>query len=297
MNDVLTPSTDTSKLRRIRAVNRTGITPAKLGDKPEVRWIKVYKLRINDDYQRGLSERGIKLIRRIVGNFNWSKFHAPVVVQITPDTGSDDDTYEVLDGQHSATAAASHGSIPEIPCVVVKADTLIEKADAFVGLNKEKVQMTPIQVFWASVSAGKEEAVETALGAQQAGASIVKRMPPYGDFSPGETVSVATLMAIAKRGGSIYVKRVLEPGVRAGLAPIGMDFIKAFDHLLLKEGPLKLQGDYEELSWKISQVIRRHEIQDLLDTAIKMKRLGGETIGYNLAELLKREIDGKENQS
>lgn len=291
MSDVLTPTTDLSKLRRIKAINRGATKPATLGPKPELRWIKVHKLRVNDEYQRGMGERSMRLIRKIIGQFDWARFHAPVVVQITPDTGQDDDTYEVLDGQHSATAAASHGAIPEIPCIVVTADTLTEKAQAFVGLNKDKIQMTPVQVFWAQVAAGDEDALDVLEGARAAGATIVKRMPPYGDFETGETVSVSTLLKIAKRGGAGFVRLALEPGVMAGLAPIGMDFIKAFEHLLLLEGPTKLKGPYEEVVMLISQAIRRNEPEELLDLATKHKRATGDTIGLCLAKIIKREID------
>lgn len=282
---------DVSLLRRIKVINRKGITPAAVGNKPNIRWIKIHKLRVNDTYQRSLSERGIKLIKRIISNFNWAKFHVPVVVQITPDTGLDDDTYEILDGQHTATAAASHGGIFEIPCMIVEAGTLMEKADAFVGLNKNQIRMTSIQTFWAEVTSGKEDAVEALRGAQLAGAKIVKRPPPYGDFEVGEVASPAALMRLAHIGGAAYVKRVLEVGVAAGLAPIGIHFINAFELLLLKSGNLKLEGPYEEIKWKVAQAVRRLDVGDLMDSAQKMKRSDGETLAYNLALILKREVD------
>jgi hypothetical protein len=283
-------TSDPNSLRRIKVINRAGIKPALVEDKPELRWIKLYKLRVNDAYQRSLAERSMTLIRKIISGFSWSKFHAPVVVQITPDTGTDDDTYEILDGQHTATAAASHGSIYEIPCLVVKASSLSDKAEAFVGLNSDKVRITPIQVFWAKVTAGQEDAIDVVAGMEKAGAKVIKRMPPYGDFQIGETLSVTTLLKLASNGGVPYVQRVMETAVRAELAPVTMDFIVAIDHLLLKKGHLKLDGEYDDLSWKIAHVIRRIGSEELLDAATKAKRIAGETLGYNLASVIKREL-------
>lgn len=291
MSTVTATMTPVSNLRRIKAINRKGITPAKLGTPPEMKVIKVHKLRVNDDYQRQMSDRGMRLIRSIIETWDWTKYHPPIVVQITPDTGLDDDTYEVLDGQHTSTAAASHGGIHQLMCLVVEAGTLIEKAEAFVGLNKNKVQISSIQTFWASVTAKHEDALEVVRGAQLAGAQVIKRPPPYGDFEVGECSCPTTLLNLAKRGGYIYVRRVLEAGVRSGLAPIGKDWITAFDHLFLRKGNLKIQGDYNDILTRVSQFIRSKETHEHLDEADRLRRVDGESRGKALAYIIKRGIN------
>jgi hypothetical protein len=289
MTTVLSPTQDTSKLRSIKSLSRIGITPSPISEKPLIKTIKLYKLRVNDEYQRGLSEASVNLIRKIVKEWSWAKYHVLVVCQITPDTGKDDDTYEVLDGQHTATAAATHGGIYELPCMIVDTSTLIEKAEAFVGLNKNKLKMTPIQIFWAQVASNDEDAIAVRDGASQANAKIVKRTPPYGNFTVGETIAVSSLMVIAKRGGAVYVRRILEVAVRAGLAPINEDMIRALDHLLLRDGYLKINDDVTNRCWRLSQAIRRLDLEELRETARKNKKFTNESISYNMALIIRDE--------
>jgi len=278
-------------LRAIKAIPIVNLQPGAPGEAPETKWIKIYKLRVNDEYQRKLSDKSIRLIRQIVRTFDWRKFHAPVVVQITPDTGSGDDTYEVLDGQHTATAAATHPLITEIPCVVLKDCAVEVKADAFVGLNQNKLRMSPLQIFAAELTSGDSIAHEVAEGARLAGATIIRRPPPYAEYAIGEVSAVSTLKAIARRGGTAYVKRVLEPGVLAGLAPITQEYIIAFDLLLLRSTNLKLSGIHGELPILISQAIRRIGPIELLEGAESNRRRSGDTLSYNIAFLIKRNID------
>ncbi len=66
--------------------------------------VKPSTLLVDERYQRGLSERSIKLIRKIVSEWDWRAFKPPVVV----DVGAG---LEVIDGQHTAIGAATHGGM------------------------------------------------------------------------------------------------------------------------------------------------------------------------------------------
>lgn len=103
---------------------------------PELRWLSPEQLRVDGRYQRDLSERSIRLIHRIVGDFDWRRFKPPIV---TPVAGGD--AYEVIDGQHSAIAAASHPAVSRIPVLVVAQPDLAGRARAFVGHNRDRVAM------------------------------------------------------------------------------------------------------------------------------------------------------------
>lgn len=279
------------ELSRIRVLSRTGLKPAVIGKRPEYRSIKLHKLRINAAYQRQIGEKGVRLIRSMVENWDWAKFHAPVVVQITPDTGKDDDTYEVLDGQHTATGAASHGGIYEIPCQVAEAGTLVAKAEAFVGLNNNKINVTSSQKFWAAVTAQDEDALAVEKGCKQAGATVMKRPAPYGEYRVGECACPSTLLGLAKRGGSVYVKRVMEVAVACELAPVTKDFIRAFELLLLKDGPLKIEGSYQDVTTKISQYVRSTCPEDIVLAAQNLRHFDKDTMYRCMAFVIKRGID------
>ena len=79
------------------------------GPRPELKYIPIDLLVINSDYQRGLSERSLTIIRKVATRFSWGRIKALSVAPI------DGDRYEVIDGQHTAIAALSRGDIKELP--------------------------------------------------------------------------------------------------------------------------------------------------------------------------------------
>jgi hypothetical protein len=50
-----------------------------VGPAPQVSWIAVDDLRIDDSYQRPIGQRGKLQVRRIAERFRWSRF-APIIV-------------------------------------------------------------------------------------------------------------------------------------------------------------------------------------------------------------------------
>jgi len=76
-----------------------------------------------------------------VAGWDWAKFKAPVAVMT--DAG-----LELIDGQHTAIAAATHPEIATIPVMIVDVDKRAERAAAFIGHNRDRVavdaQITPL---------------------------------------------------------------------------------------------------------------------------------------------------------
>ena len=128
--------------------------PSDFGAKPVVRWESPTLLYVDAIYQRDLTERSGKLIRRMFSDFRWNRLKPPVVVEVG-------DRLHVVDGQHTAIVAASLG-IPKIPIFIVEAVALDERARAFVGHNTDRVIVTPISIYQALVAAGEPEALEVA---------------------------------------------------------------------------------------------------------------------------------------
>lgn len=276
-----------SNLRRVKALNISGLQKAEIKYKPDLMWVKLYQLRINDEYQRKIGEKSITLIRKIIKDFDWAKFHPPIITMVGEEDGSP--IYEVLDGQHTAIAMVSHGQFREIPCLVVVTDDVTTRADAFVGLNSNKVNITPIQVFWAKVTAKNELALDVIEGAKEAGATILRGPPAYGIYAKGSTLAVGSLINLAQEGGSYFVRRVLECGVAAELAPISRDFISAFKILLLGKSDLKIR--HPEASKLVSLIIRRVGQDKLIADATHMHKGSGSTLGYCLAVQISRYVN------
>ncbi len=182
-------------------------------DRPEVRLASPLDLRVERAYQRDLSPRSIRLIRRIVAGWDWAKFKPPVCAETEAGLF-------ILDGQHTAIAAASHPAIVAIPIMVVPADRLEDRAAAFVAQNCDRVAMSPLQIFHAEVAAGVVKARTIMAIADKAGAAIPRTMPKRGRAQPGEVAAIGDLRHILGGPGEAVLERVLRVAVLSGQAPL-----------------------------------------------------------------------------
>lgn len=210
-------------MRPIKPLAMPDVEPAQPGDiRPEFRDVPPGDLCVDDKYQRGLSERSVKLIRKIVREWSWSAFKPPVTVEV-------DGALHVLDGQHTAIAAASHPLIDLIPVVVVPAPTTEDRAAAFVRHNRDRVAVTPMQLHHSLLAAGEEEAQDVAVVCERAGVRVLRTPPAMGRFNVGDTLAIAALRALIKARFPIGARKVLDVCVSAGLAPVSAEMIKAVD--------------------------------------------------------------------
>ena len=118
---------------------------------PRFEWIEPTSLLIDPKYQRNLTEASVRLIHRIAAGWSWRRFKPPIVAET--DAG-----LHILDGQHTAIGAASHGGIPKIPVMIVEGADQLERARAFLGHNRDRVGLTALSLFHAAVAAGDESA-------------------------------------------------------------------------------------------------------------------------------------------
>lgn len=243
-------------MRRITSIALPDVAPANLDtDMPEIRYVNPGDLYVNEVYQRSLSDRSLRLIRKIVAEWSWRAFKPPVVVEV-------DGCLEILDGQHTALGAVSHGGIDKIPVLVVDAGSSEIRAGAFVRHNRDRIQVTPGQLHSALVEAGDEDALTIKQVCERAGLTILKNPPPFARFRPGETMAITTIGQLVKRRHAMGARRVLEVCVKAGVAPVSADLIKATEHLLFsKEYQSEIDAD------RISSVVIA--LGDKLETEAK----------------------------
>lgn len=220
-------------------VDRAAIT----GAPPVARLVSPTSLYVDESYQRGLSERGVKLIRKIVAEWDWHAYKPPVVVDV-------EGRYEVIDGQHTAIAAVTHGGIAELPVLIVDAEARADKARAFVRHNRDRIQVTPIQLHTAMVAAGDEDAQTIAQVCDRAGVRILKVPPALGRYSVGDTMAISTIRALVNRRHAMGARQVLETCVKGGCVPVSAAFIKAVEHLLFAA---EYKGELEP--GRIAQII------------------------------------------
>ena len=153
-------------MRAIEALEFHDVSPADVRSAPPaVRMVRPGDLWVDEAYQRGLSERSVRLIRKIVSEWDWTAFKPPVVVEV-------EGRLQVIDGQHTAIGAVTHGGIDEFPVLVVQAEKQELRASAFVRHNRDRISVTPTQLHTAMVAAGDEDALTIKQVCERAGIVI-----------------------------------------------------------------------------------------------------------------------------
>lgn len=220
-------------LRRINPVGSAGIEPKQPPTgKPTFDWVDPATLYIDPAYQRDIGERGLRQIRRIIADFDWAKFKPPICA-ITEIDGCG--ILKVVDGQHTAIAAASHPFISEIPVMLIEAPEGPDQARSFIGHNTARLGVTQLQLHQARLAAGDEDAQTIELVCLRAGITVLKA--PYAGASskPRETTAISTLGALITKNGVVTSRKILETLADAELGPLTSPQIKAVELLLTDE--------------------------------------------------------------
>lgn len=193
--------------------------------RPEITWIAPGELLVDAVYQRDLSDASRRLIRRIVEGWDWRRFKPPIAAWT-------EEGLEVIDGQHSAIAAATHPAIIEIPVVVVDAAERTDRASAFLGHNRDRIAISTAQMHAAAVAAGDEAAARVERVCAAAEIRLL-RMPPSGaQYKARETIAVAMVAGLVKRRGEATAVQVLRILGDAGCAPVAASQMRAVEALL-----------------------------------------------------------------
>lgn len=217
-------------LRTIEPINIADLdTAAPETGEPICERVDPKTLFVDPAYQRSVGERGLRQIRRIVEAFDWTKYKPPICAYAEHDGET---VLKVLDGQHTAIAAASHPDIAMIPVMIVEAADTAAQAAAFVGQNTQRVAVTPLQVFFAEVTAGDDDALDVLKTCERAGVTILRAPASRGEFKAAETVSIAAIKALVDKRGVMRARMVLEVLAKANLAPITADHVKAAEYLM-----------------------------------------------------------------
>lgn len=146
-------------------------------------------LRIRKSYQRDLTKKSARVAIRIAKEFCWSKFGCLIIRSAGPGI------FEVIDGQHRATAALLAG-VESVPAIIVDGAA----ADTFLGINRTRTSLTPLAIFSAERAAGEANATKIAEAAAMAGV-IIRRNSQQGHLPPGELVAIGAVRTVLKDHG------------------------------------------------------------------------------------------------
>lgn len=221
-----TVNLDAEAVRHIKALN---LVPApKVSDTvppmPKFHAVAPTSLLIESAYQRDFSARSISLIRKMVVGWDWTKFKPPVCAR-------GPDGLMVIDGQHTAIAAATRG-VEQIPVMVVEAEKIESRAASFVSHNRDRLAMSPLQVLHADATALDPVAVGILALAKQTGAVIPRNPPLKGRAKPGTVLSVRDMRRIFTGDGPETLERIFRIVVGAQMAPATTVAVRALRILL-----------------------------------------------------------------
>jgi hypothetical protein len=180
---------------------------ADCGPRPELAWVEIDRLRVDDSYQRPIIARGRKTIAAIVANFSWAKF-SPLILAPVP--GSE--TFAIIDGQHRATAALILGyrKVPASICQVPAKD----QARIFAAVNGTVTPMSMLALFKAAKLAGEAWALEVETACRMAGLTPLTYPVSAANMKPFQTMAVGTLRKYVARHGAEAVGQALAQAAR-----------------------------------------------------------------------------------
>lgn len=165
----------------------------KYGLIPDMEWLPINDLIIDEQYQRNTaSRRSLNNIAIIRDNFSWAKCSPLTVANLG--TGK----YAVIDGQHRLEAARQLEDVLSLPCWILPQPRTDEQAKAFIGINKNRVAITPYSVYKAEIAAGDSKAVMVDDFCKRVGIIIPKNSAPSS--SPNVTNALATIRSFLVKG-------------------------------------------------------------------------------------------------
>jgi hypothetical protein len=218
-------------LRRIKPLEFDDLTPNEpVTALPRFELVDPLVLFVDETYQRSVSERGRRQIRKIVKEFCWTRFKPPICCHSEVDNKT---VLLVIDGQHTAIAAASNPNVRSIPVMIVEAPETAAQAAAFVGQNTDRTAVTPLHIFQAALIAGDEDALTTKQVCERAGVKILKSPAGTSRYGACETIAVTAIQSLVRRHTAMGARRILEVLVNAQLAPITGHHIRAAEYLMV----------------------------------------------------------------
>lgn len=201
------------------------------GKKPETMWVAPTDLLVDEEYQRDINRRSMALIGRIVAGFAWRKVKPPIVVRV-------DDGLHVIDGQHTAIAAATL-KIPKIMVFVVEAVSAADRADSFVAHNQDRITMSPLDIYRAKVGGGVPDALAVAKVCKAAGVRL-RVLSKHITPKIGDCAAVSVVSSLVARRGPAAAESVLKALVKGGRAPISRAELVAAETVMFGPDPLSV---------------------------------------------------------
>lgn len=218
-----------SALRPIEPVNVSDLKPAApTAGQPIFEYVDPRSLYVDATYQRDVSERGLRQIRKIVEAFDWRRFSPPTCVYAEDENGKT--VLVTIDGQHRAISAASNPNIKTIPVMIVEAKETADQARTFVGVNVDRLAVTNLALHRAALAAGDDEALAIQRVVDKADVRLMASANVK--YETGDCTAIVAAAKIVKKFGEDGAVKILCVLANAELAPISTLHVKAAELLM-----------------------------------------------------------------
>jgi hypothetical protein len=225
-----------------------------------------------------------QLIKRIVENFTWSKFQ-PITVAAMHE-GALAGHYAVIDGQRRAIAALIHPHIDDVPCWIVDAAHVSLQAHVFVGVNRDRTNIQPLQLYRAQLASSDPEAKRIEEICRAAGVNFAFQVPGSNHcrLPAGQTQAVSTIRRLLTAHGDGPVSlalRALQTAFPDTPGQLRGQVIEAVSTIFAKH------GDRVEMD-RFVQTLAERDCEQLVSAARRFKNdLGGRTNACMVAALIR----------
>lgn len=241
-----------------------------IGERPNLCWVSLDKIIVDHNYQRDVKPH---LVAKILRKFEWKKFGCVCLVEHA------DGSFSVYEGQHRVSAARAHPRIDSVPAAIVKVDSLKDEADAFLGMNVDRVSVTPVERYWAGLTAG--DAVVTRVRDVLARAGCEVAPSNGGSTGSHMTNSVAAVQRAIERFGDAAVVKACKTLKDAWPEDRGAQsgtIINALARLY--------RGNNEITMERMVQMLRQKQRAQLSADAEAMRKISGGAAETNLTRTL-----------
>lgn len=184
----------------LRAIDASGFRPAVVLDQPapQLLWVALADLVIDDQYQRAITANGRALIQRIADGWDWRKFQ-PILVAPTLDG-----RLAVVDGQHRAHAAVVAG-LERLPALCV-AMTPVEQAAGFAAVNRDRIKLDSFAIYRAELAAGVDWAVRAKEAVEAGGCRLMTCLWSTGQKKPGMVFAIGLMRRMVAAGEDFAIQ-------------------------------------------------------------------------------------------
>lgn len=248
--------------REIVVSDRDLLSPAQVdaGAVPELRWLAIDDLRVDEGYQRPLGPANWAAIRKIAKGFNWGKF-TPVMA--APIVGGG---YALIDGQHRSHAARMAGftHVPAMIVVLSRGD----QAASFSAVNGSTIAISAFHVYRAALTAGEDWAIRSRDAVAAAGCTLMESNPSFQNRKPGQVFSIVLIRKHIEMGRDAFVTAALRAihGSEEAL-------VEHFAHGVLSGWMSALQEDpqrFGKIDWQA--FCRQHDLVSTYEGVAAMRK-------------------------